>query len=187
MRTTGLNRVEHRADGVTVIFLPYRGGVKRCLVWTKDYAKIKFVHWTAVYQNHIKSCYAGSHGGILMHRLLLPEAAVVDHRNFNGLDNRTYDANTDTGNIRPGSSVANSRNRHKWRRKTSSRYKGVSWHRRMNQWSVRIVVDGHRRLWVGAFDSEIQAARAYDRVARDAFGSYALLNFGSPNCRRRVR
>lgn len=63
-----------------------------------------------------------------------------------------------------------------WKQRTSSRYRGVSWLTRDQTWRAQIVVDGTvRRL--GHFDSETEAARAYDREARRALGRKAKLNF----------
>jgi hypothetical protein len=34
-----------------------------------------------------------------------------------------------------------------------------------------------RKLWLGYFDNELDAARAYDEAARKYHGEYAKLNF----------
>jgi hypothetical protein len=62
-------------------------------------------------------------------------------------------------------------------------YKGVSWHRRDAQWQARIrsgeiMPNGEtRRIHLGYFDTEPEAAAAYDAAARKHFGEFAACNF----------
>lgn len=57
-----------------------------------------------------------------------------------------------------------------------SRYKGVDWAKDMKRWRVRILVNG-KRIYLGSFDDEIEAAKAYDIAAKEYHGEYASLNF----------
>jgi hypothetical protein len=60
--------------------------------------------------------------------------------------------------------------------KSTSRFKGVYKTLNREQWRSTIIVGGTvNRL--GCFANEDDAARAYDRAARDAFGPFACLNF----------
>jgi len=56
----------------------------------------------------------------------------------------------------------------------TSEYRGVS--RRYGKWKARIKQNGHD-LVIGDFDDEIEAAKAYDRKARQLHGDKASLNF----------
>lgn len=107
---------------------------------------------------------------IYMHReiLNLPKGIEVDHINGNGLDNRR-------SNLRQATRAENQRNRMKSSHSVSI-YKGVSFDKRRNRWRARIKVD-QKEKWIGFFMKEIDAAYAYDRVARQYFGNYANLNF----------
>jgi hypothetical protein len=58
----------------------------------------------------------------------------------------------------------------------SSRFKGVSWHKKDEVWRVRIKCHGVQR-GLGSFRDEIAAAEAYDEAARELFGEHARLNF----------
>jgi hypothetical protein len=50
----------------------------------------------------------------------------------------------------------------------------------------RAVVSRGERIWLGYFDGEVEAVRAYDRMAVELFGAFARLNFleGWPPQRR---
>jgi hypothetical protein len=109
---------------------------------------------------------------IQMHREILrvPDGMLVDHINHNGLDNRK-------ANLRPATHSQNCRNRTYINRKnSSSKYKGVTWHRHTKKWYVRIRHNNKRKT-VGLFHDEIQAAKAYDEATRKFHGEFAVTNF----------
>ena len=60
--------------------------------------------------------------------------------------------------------------------KRSSKYRGVSWKPRRQQWQASIY---HNKvsLHLGLFDDEEDAARRYDEEARELKGTEAVLNF----------
>lgn len=105
-----------------------------------------------------------------MHRLLLGlrkgDPREVDHRNHVTWDNRRL-------NIRLATSSQNKMNRRAEVRGTS-RFKGVDWDRNRKKWRAQI-----QSTFIGRFDSEEAAAVAYDAVARERFGEFAYLNFGT--------
>jgi hypothetical protein len=106
-----------------------------------------------------------------MHWVILdvPEGKFVDHINHNGLDNRR-------ANLRIVTRQQNTWNKRKQRGNYSSQYKGVTWFKKDKKWQARIVYKG-KRIFIGYFDDEKAAARAYDAKARELFGDYAALNF----------
>lgn len=108
---------------------------------------------------------------VKMHQLLLPDADLVDHENGNKLDNRRR-------NLRPCSHSENNSNRAS-RSDSSSRFKGVTWDKSRNKWMAAIAAHGKSKT-IGRFDSEGDAARAYDAEARLAYGDFAKLNFPVP-------
>lgn len=108
----------------------------------------------------------------LMHRLILNVCGdvVVDHINHKGWDNRK-------ANLRPATRMQNGRNRVKGKgRNYSSRYKGVAWIEASKRWRASIMVN-RRLIFLGSFDDEIDAAKAYDRAALKYHGEFASLNF----------
>ncbi len=108
---------------------------------------------------------------VRMHRELIdvPAGKFIDHINHNGLDNRK-------ANLRIVTRRENSWNKRKQRGNYSSQYKGVTWLKRTGKWQARIVCKG-TSIFIGQFDDEKAAARAYDARAAELFGEYAALNF----------
>ena len=60
-------------------------------------------------------------------------------------------------------------------RKSSSKFKGVSYIPSKKVWRARIEVDGKSKF-IGDFSTESEAARAYNKAARSHFGEFAYQN-----------
>ena len=96
-----------------------------------------------------------------------PKGLFVDHINHNGLDNRK-------DNLRFVTRTQNGQNRRPNRNSTSA-YKGVTWFKPTNKWCARIK-DKNKRIFLGHFTCEHEAALAYNKKAKELFGEYVLLN-----------
>ncbi len=102
----------------------------------------------------------------ILNRELLP-GEQVDHIDGNGLNNRRY-------NLRLASNAQNQFNASA-RRNGSSRYKGVYYDKHAKKWVAHICIR-YANIWIGLFDSENDAARAYNGDAIKFFGEFARLN-----------
>lgn len=106
-----------------------------------------------------------------MHRLILGTSVgmEVDHVNGDGRDNRRV-------NLRLATHSQNMANQRKRRDGISSRYKGVWYERRRKRpWRAKIKVRG-RQVNLGYFETEEEAAYAYNLAALEHFGGFARLN-----------
>jgi len=152
---------------------------KFAIVDQQDYERLAKYKWHAA--RHGRSCYAQRGTGsaksgkrkkhlVMMHREILNvgEDKLIDHKNHNGLDNRR-------ANLRAATWEENCWNKRKPKAHCSSRYKGVMWDKRRGKWQAQIGYKS-KKIFIGYFEDEKSAARAYDTKARELFGDYASLN-----------
>ena len=107
---------------------------------------------------------------VSMHREIMNanDERFVDHRNCDSLDNRR-------SNLRFATRTENVRNRRK-QKNTTSQFIGVSFRKSEGKWGSEIRCNG-KRIWLGRFKSEIEAAKARDSAAKKYHGEFARLNF----------
>lgn len=108
-----------------------------------------------------------------MHRLLLdtPQGFCTDHIDGNKLNNTR-------ANLRICTTTQNAHNTNPYRKRrvgAQSAYKGVGWHTKSGKWRAFIVVD-KKHIHLGCFDSERDAAIAYNKAAILHFGEFAKPN-----------
>lgn len=103
-----------------------------------------------------------------MHMILLdmPKGMWCDHINGNRLDNRR-------GNLRICTPAQNCRNRKSFGK--TSNYLGVSLEKSRNKWNSSICYN-NKRIRIGRFPNELDAALAYNEAAKKYFGEFARLN-----------
>jgi hypothetical protein len=151
---------------------------KYAIVDARDFIKLYIFKWYA--KKSFDTFYAvrtafenGKKRHISMHRQIMnpPKDKCIDHENQNGLDNRRI-------NLREASKAENNRNRRKIIGAGSSIYKGVMFKNDHNKFYASIKVNG-QKIFLGYFDSDIDAAKAYDQAAILYHGEFASLNFPS--------
>ncbi len=105
---------------------------------------------------------------LLMSRFIIgaKDGELVDHINHDMLDNRKT-------NLRIATHSQNARNTKK-RRTTINQYKGIAL-TVGGKFQARIFVDG-KLLHLGIFDTQKEAAIAYNKSAKKYFGKFACLN-----------
>jgi hypothetical protein len=65
-------------------------------------------------------------------------------------------------------------------KKTTSKYKGVSFEKRRNHWVAQIYYEKGKRVYLGAFSTEEEAAIARDEAAKKYHKEFAYLNNVTP-------
>ena len=143
----------------------------------KDFARINKKKWSAnvtasgMVRAVRTQVVSGKKKYIYMHREVLnaPSKMEVDHRNHHTLDNTR-------GNLRLATRQQQLFNQLRCGRNTTG-YKGVSADNVRKRFRVVVRKSGVYHF-VGRFDSVIEAAKAYDKKARELFGEFACTNFG---------
>jgi hypothetical protein len=105
-----------------------------------------------------------------VHRIIYYMQTGEDPIDFD-IDHRFGDLN-DNANVRKVTKSQNLANS-KPRKNCSSKYKGV--YKSRNTWCVEIQVRG-KRIYVGRFRCEKEAALAYNKAAIENFGEFAWIN-----------
>lgn len=152
-------------------------GEKSILIDDEDYDKIKNYNWFPYYDSHVDNYYIranaprnkGNSKTIFLHRFILnnPDNTMVDHINGDTLDNRKC-------NLRICTKSQNMMNRKK-HKKCSSIFKGVCWNKQNKKFKAQIQID-NKKIYLGLYNSEYEAAEVYNRYARKHFGEFARLN-----------
>lgn len=176
------------AEAVEIIIESPKHGTHIALIDKEDYPRVKDIRWSLRVEGHAiyahtniphpnGTWYRSSSGKrrrrmatVLMHRLIAnsPKGKVTDHINHNGLDNRK-------SNLRVCTIAENTRNQQRQKGSTSI-YKGVYWYKARKKWQAEIMFKG-KRIYIGRFTDEKEAARASDAKAKELHGEYAYLNF----------
>ena len=111
----------------------------------------------------------------LLHRLLA-ETYIPNPENLPFVDHVDRDTkNNSLSNLRWVTNQQNGMNASKTKSNTSSKYKGVYWDKQNKKWRSHIMIAG-KRIHLGSFNSEEEAARNYNEKAIELFGEFASIN-----------
>jgi len=97
----------------------------------------------------------------------IPRTMKADHRDGDTLNNQR-------SNLRWSTNSQSNANRRLFKNNTSG-FRGVSWEKRKSRWVARIKHNSKGRE-IGLFHTREEAAAAYNRVARELHGEFAVLN-----------
>lgn len=176
-------------DAREIILSPSKYGQMVAIVDAADYERLATFRWYARRSRRrngdVLTFYAARNGStasgasprtIFMHcEIVRPEPRIeVDHEDGDGLHNWRE-------NLRVASRGQNQQNRRTLEIGKTSRFKGVSLFKRSGRWLAQISQNGIV-TFLGHFDSELDAAIAYDAAARERFGIFAAVNFPHPTC-----
>jgi len=140
------------------------------LVDDEDYEYLNQFNWCYYrtgYAGRSSKISLGKRYVILMHRQIMntPDGMDTDHINHNKLDNRKE-------NLRVCTGAENLCNRYKWEGK---KYKGV--YIEYGKYIFASITKNRKQIRLGSFPTLEDAARAYDKAAKEIHGKFALLNF----------
>lgn len=134
----------------------------------EDYERLSQYNWY-VTQGYVETSAYPKH--YRMHRMVLNaeyESAHIDHINRDKLDNRR-------SNLRLCSQAENNRNVHQKGRGANT-YQGVRFDKKLGKWTANFHFEG-KNYYLGAYDSEIDAAKVRDGIAKFLDPNFSFLNF----------
>ena len=100
----------------------------------------------------------------------IPENMTIDHINGDKRDNRLE-------NLRLATWQQQSFNRPKQKRKSYSKYKGINYQKSSpNKPWLAFIFYNNKKIYLGHFATEVEAAKAYNDAAIKFFGEFAKLN-----------
>jgi hypothetical protein len=146
------------------------GKGKFALVDDEDYEELMQYRWFVSTKGYVKrgKVLNGKYKDVSLHRFILQakKGLVIDHINHNKLDNQK-------ANLRQCTNAENMSNMIS--QTGISKFKGVSFDKKLNKWRAQICFN-YKQKNLGSFDTELEAAQAYNTKALELFGEFAHIN-----------
>ena len=146
------------------MFIATKRGIFTVLFDADDYSRVNNYTWHVNNQNYVRSLsFRGrNQAALLLHRFIMtpPDGFDIDHINHNVLDNRKC-------NLRICSKSQNQMNT---AIRPHRKYKGV-YNTKYGKFWVRV-----GKTYVGVYESEEEAALAYNQKAIELFGDFVIPN-----------
>lgn len=134
----------------------------------EDYTLIKDYCWHIRNDGYVATNdFNDNYKGLKLHRLLFPNAKVVDHINHIKYDCRK-------ANLRECTSSQNNMNRSLHSNNTSG-VTGVSWHKKIQKWCANIKING-KQVHLGSYDNFEDAKKRRLQAEEKHYGEYSYKN-----------
>lgn len=162
------------AFGQSVTVVPLTNSNELTYVDTEDLSKLEGYRWRIDPKGYVVAGAKkdGKDTTVRLHRVIMEtdERVQIDHINHNKRDNTKR-------NLREATHQENQYNVPKTKKPTSSRYKGVHFRKdlNINKWTARGSLNG-KRIHLGHYFTEEEAALAYNKFALKHYGEFACLN-----------
>lgn len=151
------------------IFLYDKNGnkVAEAIIDLDDVQRVSQWKWHLHSKGYVES--RGRKHHFFLHRFInnTPDGILTDHKNMNKLNNRKF-------NLRDATPSESQSNRGKQNNNSGS-FKGVTKQNKSKYWQATVTYAG-KMVCVGHFKTEIEAAIAYNEMAKRLHGDFANLN-----------
>ena len=166
-----LKKQEYRIEGDIVILdiSSPKYPEAKTIIDLEDWNRIKDMgKWTIDSNGYAQTSYNSKF--YRLHRFIMnaKKGDYIDHINHNILDNRKI-------NLRICTNQQNSFNARKPKGNLSSKYKGVHFHKKAKKWQAQAKLN-YEYIYIGLFNTEKEAAQAYNEFAKKNHGEFACLN-----------
>lgn len=145
---------------------------KIAIIDDEDYVRVSSLKWFAHKRtNKFYAETARNEKHMHLHRFILginDRSIIIDHIDGDSLNNKK-------SNLRICTVSQNSFNKKPYSNSPIKGIKGVSFIKRINKWRAQIQAN-KKKIYIGVYNTHIDAAIAYNERAKELFGEYAYLN-----------